>query len=117
MTVGESIKSLRAAAGLMQRDLAKRVGISASMLSLVEADKREPSLGVLRSIGRALEVPTSVLFAVALADEDVGRGTKMAQQVRHLTDNIFEAARLSLILRHNLRDKSKPRRSLGRKSA
>jgi transcriptional regulator with XRE-family HTH domain len=101
----------------MQRELAKRVGISASMLSLVEADKREPSIGVLRAIGRALEIPTSVLFAVALADDDIERGTKMSQKVRLLTEDIFEAARLSLMLRHSHSDKSKPSRNLARKSA
>ena len=110
MTVGEAIKSLRAAAGMMQRELAERAGISASMLSFVEADKREPSIGVLKAIGRALDIPTSVLFAVALDDVEVGQGTRTAQKVRELTQHIFEAAQHSLAARrHN--DHSKSRRS------
>ena len=110
MTLGEAIKSLRAAAGIMQRELAERVGISASMLSFVEADKREPSISVLRAIGRALDVPTSVLFAVALADGDVGPDTHTADKVHELTHHIFEAARHSLAVRRLHNDRSKSRR-------
>jgi DNA-binding XRE family transcriptional regulator len=51
----ECIKSLRQAANLMQRELADRVGISASMLSLVEAGKREPTISLCVASGRALE--------------------------------------------------------------
>lgn len=96
MTVGEAIRSLRAAAGLMQRELAERVGISASMLSLVEAGKREPTIALLRSVGRALDIPTNVLFAVALADEDAGRDSEAARRAQRLTRHLFEAARRSL---------------------
>ena len=92
MTVGEAIRSLRLAAGLMQREVAERVGISASMLSLVEADKREPSIGVLRAIGRALGVPTGVLFAIALQDDDHPRGTAGARKTQKLVDELFAAA-------------------------
>src|SRR6266436_9726569 len=106
MTLGEAIRSLRAAAGMMQRELAERVGISASMLSFVEADKREPSISVLRAIGRALDVPTSVLFAVALDDAAVGRGTRTANKVHELTQHIFEAARHSLAAKRLHNDRS-----------
>src|SRR5437868_498588 len=92
MTVGEAIRSLRLATGLMQREVAERVGISASMLSLVEADKREPSISVLRAIGRALGVPTSVLFAIALQDEDVAKGTVAARKTQKLVEDLFAAA-------------------------
>jgi transcriptional regulator with XRE-family HTH domain len=110
MTLGQAIKSLRAAAGIMQRELAERVGISASMLSFVESDKREPSISVLREIGRALDIPTSVLFAVALDDAKAGRGTRAAQQVHELTQHIFEAALHSLAARRLHDDSSKSRR-------
>jgi transcriptional regulator with XRE-family HTH domain len=80
------------------------------MLSFVEADKREPSIGVLKAIGRALDIPASVLFAVALDDVEVGQGTRMADKVHELTQHIFEAARHSLAARRH-GDQSKSRRS------
>lgn len=115
MTVGECIKSLRTAAGLMQLELADRVGISASMLSLVEAGKREPTISLLRAIGRALGIPTSVLFAVALADDEVARTTPAAQSARKLTSDLVDAAVNTLRAKH--RPNNLVRRRSGRRSA
>lgn len=117
MTVGESIRALRAAAGLMQRELADRVGISASMLSLVEAGKREPSIGVLRAVGRALDIPTSVLFALALDDLSVAEGTKAARKTHELTRHLFEAARHSLTVNRIRNARGKSNRRIARRSA
>src|ERR1700730_96973 len=110
MNVGESIKSLREAAGLMQRELAEDVVISASVLSLVEAGKREPSIGVLRAIGRALEVPTSVLFAIALDDSEINRRTPLGRSVHALARSFFEAARHSVAVRRLQNEHAKTRR-------
>jgi len=60
--IGYMIKVLRTAAGIKQKDLATQAGIKPNYLSLVEAGTREPSLNVLRSISRALNVPISFLF-------------------------------------------------------
>ena len=59
---GQVVKILRTASGLKQKDLAKKVKVRAHYLSLVESDKREPSLKVVRSIAEALNVPVSYLF-------------------------------------------------------
>ena len=61
-TIGRTIKVLRAASGVSQKDLAERAGIKPNYLSLVESGKREPSLSVLRSISQELHVPMSFLF-------------------------------------------------------
>lgn len=113
MRVGECIKSLRGAAGLMQRELAERVGVSASLLSLIEAGKREPTIAFLRDVGRAFGIPTGVLFAVALADDDMAALTPQARDARALTNHLFEAARHSLIARRmqDERAESRPPRS------
>lgn len=79
----------------MQFELADRLGISASMLSLLEAGKREPTIPFLRQVARELEIPSSVLFVVALTDDDVV-ASPAASQMRYLTGALFEAARHSL---------------------
>jgi transcriptional regulator with XRE-family HTH domain len=61
-TLGRTIKVLRAASGISQKDLAERAGIKPNYLSLVESGKREPSLSVLRTISQVLRVPMSFLF-------------------------------------------------------
>ena len=60
--IGQSIRVLRIAAGMKQKELAAAVGIQPNSLSLIESGKREPSLSLLRSIANALDVPISLLF-------------------------------------------------------
>jgi transcriptional regulator with XRE-family HTH domain len=48
-------------------ELASRMNISASYLSLVEGDKREPSIPLLRRLAGELGAPAVLLFATALA--------------------------------------------------
>src|SRR5258706_14682952 len=68
MTLGSTIKALRGSAGLSQLALAQRAGISESFLSLLESEKRDPTVRVLRNIGRALGVPPGLLLAAALEE-------------------------------------------------
>ena len=62
MNIGRIIKTLRTAADLNQKQLAKQLNISASALSLIENGEREPSLTVLKAISRHFGIPVSVLF-------------------------------------------------------
>jgi transcriptional regulator with XRE-family HTH domain len=97
--VGENIKSLRAAAGISQRELADRVGISPSMLSLVEAGRREPSVKLLRDISRALQVPSATLFAFALEDESESHDDlPLFGKLREMNERLLAAVHHSLVL-------------------
>lgn len=54
---------------MSQKDLAAAVGVVPSYLSHVEADRREPSLTLLRALARELDVPLGqFLVAVLVAD-------------------------------------------------
>lgn len=61
LNIGRTIKVLRVSAGLKQLDLANRVKVSPNYLSLVEADRKEPSLSLLKKISNALDVPLAFL--------------------------------------------------------
>ncbi|GEL94951.1 helix-turn-helix domain-containing protein [Cellulomonas composti] len=54
LTVGRRIRHLRTARGLTLDALSQRVGVSSSMLSLVENGRREPRLSLLRDLADAL---------------------------------------------------------------
>ena len=56
MTIGEQIKLHRRHKTLTQKDLAKRVGITQTYLSLVENNDRHPNLLVLYNIAYELNV-------------------------------------------------------------
>lgn len=55
--LGDRLRSRRTGLGLSLRDLASKVGVSASFLSQVEKGKSSPSIDTLARISRALDVP------------------------------------------------------------
>jgi transcriptional regulator with XRE-family HTH domain len=62
MSVGRTIKLLRVAAGLDQRSLADRLDVTPNYLSLVENDRREPSLSFLKSLSSEMRIPLGLIF-------------------------------------------------------
>lgn len=60
--IGKTIKFLRVAKGLKQSDLAERAKVSTNYISLIENDKREPSLSFLKELASNLDIPVSLLF-------------------------------------------------------
>lgn len=73
MNLGRSIKMCRTNRGLSQEDLATRIGMSASYVSLIEQGKRDPSISTVEGVASALGVPVSLLTFLA-ADPDELRG-------------------------------------------
>ena len=63
ITLGRRIRHLRTAQGLTLDALGEKVGSAPSLLSLVENGRREPRLGLLRSIAEAFGVPMSELLS------------------------------------------------------
>ncbi|RKS91530.1 XRE family transcriptional regulator [Sphingosinicella microcystinivorans] len=68
--VGWRLRHVRQAAGLSQRVLAKRAGITNSTISLIEADRANPSLGALKRILDAIPVGLSAFFALEREPDD-----------------------------------------------
>ena len=60
--VGNRIRELRSERNLTLQALAKRTGLSSSMLSLVERGKTSPSIGTLVAIASSLSVHMADLF-------------------------------------------------------
>src|SRR5690606_34488676 len=98
MTVGQTIRQLRQARGQTQAELAGMLGISASYLSLIETDKREPSIPLLREAASKLGAPASLLFAQALAGTQQDPFMLRAQSVLAELTSIVAAKNLPLDL-------------------
>jgi len=60
--VGKTIKKFRIDRGLSQKQLADRAGLTASFMSLVENDRRTPSINAIRQIADALHVAEEVIL-------------------------------------------------------
>ena len=60
--VGRELRNTRRALGLTQAELAKRLGVSASYLSVVEAGKHNLTLGQLANIANAMRLGIDISF-------------------------------------------------------
>lgn len=67
----KAFRIVRAAHGLQQAELAARLDISASQLSLIEKGKRQPSLRVIGKLGSSTGIPTSLITLLASDPEEV----------------------------------------------
>jgi transcriptional regulator with XRE-family HTH domain len=62
MKTGQTIRMLRTARKISQGSLAEQLSVTPGYLSLVEQDKREPSLGFLNRVGEYFDVPVGFLL-------------------------------------------------------
>lgn len=79
MNLGRSIKLCRTNRGLSQDELAQKVGLSASYISLIEKGDRDPAMSTVEKIAMALGVPISLLTFLAA---DPGELKAVPQEVR-----------------------------------
>jgi transcriptional regulator with XRE-family HTH domain len=73
MNYGKAIRVTRALADISQRELARSLGTDPSYISLLEANKREPSREILEKLAEAFKVPLHLLVLMATEEGDAGR--------------------------------------------
>lgn len=95
MSVGRTIKLLRVAAGLDQKNLAERLDVTPNYLSLVENDKREPSLSFLRSLASAMRIPLGLIFLEIEEDMSEMSAEEMALLMR-IQELVFQIEQMRL---------------------
>ena len=93
--IGRTIKVLRTALGIKQRELARRLGISANYLSMIEAGKREPTLKLLRAIGSTMQVPVSVLLVEGTVPSD-NTPSEQSSSYQEIKNLILQTQRIIL---------------------
>jgi transcriptional regulator with XRE-family HTH domain len=79
MELGSRLRGRRQELGLSLRELAERVGLTASFLSQIERDLASPSIESLRKISDALEVPIFHFLVEPDAKSPVVRRDERAQ--------------------------------------
>jgi len=83
MTLGNAIKLIRTARNVKQRDLASALNVSPNYLSMLEANRRVPSVTFLRKIASKLQVPAGLFLLWAEGDSS-NLSKKQIDQVREL---------------------------------
>jgi transcriptional regulator with XRE-family HTH domain len=71
MNLGRSIKLCRTSLGLSQEELAKKIRVSVSYISLIEKNKRDPPISTIERLASALGVPLTVLTFLGADREDL----------------------------------------------
>lgn len=90
--IGDRLREERVRAGLSQRELARRLGLSASLISQLESGQSRPSVGTLYSIVTELGVSLDSVIRGAdgdrrrAADETDSAGTAERSPVAHPGD-------------------------------
>ena len=69
MLFAENLRSIREKLGLSAEELAKRVHVSRSYITLLENGKRQPGKNLLPKIARALRLEKSIVVGWYLADQ------------------------------------------------
>lgn len=64
MTIGDRIRTIRKEKGLTQKQLAQRLGVSASMVGQYETNVRKPKFETLKNFSEALDVNITELIDI-----------------------------------------------------
>jgi transcriptional regulator with XRE-family HTH domain len=81
MNYGRAIKIVRTAHGLTLAQLAERVSVGTSHLSLIESGKRSPSVEVLHEIADGLETPLHLLTLLASDPAEFNKPSNSTQVI------------------------------------
>src|SRR5690242_6733367 len=89
MNYGKAIRIARSIAGMSQAKLASQSGIDRSYLSLIEGERRKPTLETLRAISDSLKLPFHLLTLLATEKEDAkdineDQISTLAKELTHL---------------------------------
>ncbi|MFT3806422.1 cupin domain-containing protein [Arenimonas sp.] len=69
MDIGSRLQAVRTSKGLSQRELAKRVGVTNSTISLIEQNKVSPSVSSLKKVLDGIPISLADFFTMDLAGD------------------------------------------------
>ncbi|MDE0011470.1 MAG: helix-turn-helix transcriptional regulator [Candidatus Poribacteria bacterium] len=104
--ISEKIKKLREECDWSQSDLAKKAGITASAISMIERGQRVPSLVVIRKISDALKVSVSELTGETTQEEVTQHAQAFFRQFGDLNELSEDEQKIILDLARSLKDRS-----------
>lgn len=91
MNLGGAIRNFRKKKGLSQIALAKKCSLTQAYLSLIENNKKDPTIPTLQKISSVLEVPVPIFFLGAISPEDIDESKRsFYDQLSPLLNNLVE---------------------------
>lgn len=74
MDYSKAIRIARSLADMPQKELASRISIDPSLISMIEGGKRKPTREILEKIADALDMPFHLFALLATESEDLNAG-------------------------------------------
>ena len=71
MKINKTIKEFRIQKGIKQGDLAERICISQTSLSLIESGVKQPSQETLKKVCDIFEIPQPFIYYLSLEESDI----------------------------------------------
>jgi transcriptional regulator with XRE-family HTH domain len=93
MKIGKAIKLSRSSKGMTLNSLSEKTGLSPSYLSMLESEKRKPTLEALEKISNSLSLPLPLLVFLA-AEEGELKGLD-SSSVSRLSGTVLDLLRAS----------------------
>ena len=99
MNLGNAIKHIRKQAKLSQQEMAKILDVDQSYLSMLEHNKKKPSMKLLEKISEQTQFPLPVLFFLSLSEEDVPEEKRELYRIvmpnlNNMIDQIFGTSKV-----------------------
>lgn len=91
MKFGSTIRQLRKKKGLNQQFLADRIGVTQTYLSLLESDRKTPSINLINSLSRELKIPPSILAYLTLDKGEISKNKHDAfEKINPLIEDLIQ---------------------------
>lgn len=92
MNFSNTLEKCRKHRKMSKKDLADKIGKSASYITLLEQGKREPNLGLVEDLCLALDIPTSVFMFLASQEQDLPFSDELTNKLELLMYQLIDDA-------------------------
>ena len=106
MTIGERLRTLRKEAGLTQKELGEKLGVSASMIGQYETNLRKPKIETLEKIAAVLNISISELVDLSTLSPSLNSMIPLYESLKNI-QNKFDASDGTIYLSTKERDQIK----------
>lgn len=84
MNIGVVIRNIRKERKISQKELSEITGLSKTIISLFEKNRKFPSVDSVKKIGEALNTSTVMLYALSVEEKDFSANENMLFRYRKL---------------------------------
>lgn len=86
MTIGERLRTLRKEKGLTQKELAERLGVSASMVGQYETNVRSPKMETLKKFANSLNIDISEIIDISNVSPSLNKAVPLVSKFNDILD-------------------------------